>query len=99
MKLLESIADGTVYPGHGPPARDGKKAIQAALRHRQEREDQLLAALSGKPQLVADLVPYIYTDVDKSMWELAGRSLTSGLIKLQEEGRVEEKEGGYRLIG
>ncbi len=97
LQFLETLADGTVYPGHGPPVREGRKAIQAALRHRQEREDQLLAALSGEPQPVTDLVRKVYTDVDKSMWELAGRSLTSGLIKLQEEGRVEAKDGGYCL--
>ena len=31
----------------------------------------------------------------RKMWELAGRSLASGLIKLQEEGRIQEK--GRRL--
>ena len=97
LQFLETLADGTVYPGHGPPAREGRKAIQAALRHRREREDQLLVALSEEPQSVIDLVRKVYTDVDKSMWELAGRSLTSGIIKLQEEGRVEEKDGGYCL--
>jgi glyoxylase-like metal-dependent hydrolase (beta-lactamase superfamily II)/8-oxo-dGTP pyrophosphatase MutT (NUDIX family) len=97
LRFLESVAEGTVYPGHGPPAREGKKAIQAQIRHRQDREDQLLAALTDEPQSVAELVEKVYTDVDKSMWELAGRSLVSGLIKLQEEGRVEETDDGYRL--
>ena len=99
LQFLESIAEGTVYPGHGPPAREGRKAIRMALGHRQEREAQLLAALSHESQAVEVLVSKIYQDVDKSIWELAGRSLVSGLIKLQEEGRVQEKEGGYCLSG
>jgi glyoxylase-like metal-dependent hydrolase (beta-lactamase superfamily II)/8-oxo-dGTP pyrophosphatase MutT (NUDIX family) len=98
LEFLESVAQGTVYPGHGPPAREGKKAIRAQLRHRQQREIQLLAALSNEPQSVSELVSKVYADVDKKMWEMAGRSLASGLIKLQEEGRVEEKGGGYRLL-
>lgn len=97
LKLLESVADGTVYPGHGPPAREGRKAIEAALRHRRDRERQLLRALTPELQSVAVLVPQVYQDVDENMWELAGRSLTSGLIKLQEEGKVEEEDGRYRL--
>jgi glyoxylase-like metal-dependent hydrolase (beta-lactamase superfamily II)/8-oxo-dGTP pyrophosphatase MutT (NUDIX family) len=97
LRLLETLARGTVYPGHGPPAREGKRVIQAALRHREDRENQLLVALSPEPQSVEALVSKIYQDVDQSMWELAGRSLTSGLIKLQEEGRAEEVNGDYRL--
>ena len=95
LEFLELLAHGTVYPGHGPPTREGRKAIRAQLRHRQQREDQLLAALSSEPQSIEELVSKVYIDVDKKIWEMAGRSLTSGLIKLQEEGRVEEKNDGY----
>ncbi len=98
LKFLESVAEATVYPGHGPPAREGRKAIQAQLRHRQQRENQLLAALSDEPQSVSELVSKVYADVDKKMWEMAGRSLASGLIKLQEEGRVQEQDGCCRLV-
>ncbi len=56
-----------------------------------------MAALSKEPQSVSELVSKVYSDVDKKMWEMAGRSLASGLIKLQQEGRVEEKDGGYRV--
>jgi glyoxylase-like metal-dependent hydrolase (beta-lactamase superfamily II)/8-oxo-dGTP pyrophosphatase MutT (NUDIX family) len=97
LNLLESVAHGTVYPGHGPPAREGRIVIRATLRHREDREAQLLGALSLEPQSVDALVSKIYQDVDPSMWKLAGRSLTSGLIKLQEEGRAEVQDGGYRL--
>ncbi len=97
LKFLESVAEGTVSPGHGPPVREGRKAIRAQLRHRQQRENQLLAALSNEPQSVSELVSKVYADVDKKMWEMAGRSLASGLIKLQEEGRVQEQDGGYRV--
>ena len=95
LELLELLAEGTVYPGHGPATREGRKAIRAQLRHRQQRENQLLAALSKEPQSVSELVSQVYADVDKKMWEMAGRSLASGLIKLQEEGRVGQKNGGF----
>jgi glyoxylase-like metal-dependent hydrolase (beta-lactamase superfamily II) len=97
LNLLESVARGTVYPGHGPPAREGKDVVRAALRHREDREAQLLGALSLEPQSIDALVCKVYQDVDPSLWELAGRSLISGLIKLQEDGRAEEQDGGYRL--
>jgi glyoxylase-like metal-dependent hydrolase (beta-lactamase superfamily II)/8-oxo-dGTP pyrophosphatase MutT (NUDIX family) len=97
LEFLESVAKATVCPGHGPPARDGRKAIQAQIRHRRRREGQLLAALAHGPQSVETLVGKVYTDVDQRMLGLAARSLLSGLIKLQEEGRVQETPTGYCL--
>ena len=97
VRFLESVARGTVYPGHGPPARDGRGTLSKALAHRQEREDQLLAALSHQSCGPDELVPLIYADVDRRMWPLAERSLLSGLIKLEEEGRVRREGQRYRL--
>lgn len=96
LELLESVAEGTLYPGHGPPARDGRKAIQAQIQHRKEREAQLLAALTDQAQGVESLLARVYTDVDERLLPLAERSLLSGLIKLEEEGRVERAGAGYR---
>lgn len=96
LRFLDSVATATVYPGHGPPAREGRKALRAQLRHRKQREDQLLGALSSKPQSVKALVGKVYADVDEGLLGLAERSLLSGLAKLEEEGRVERSQAGYR---
>ena len=98
LELLESVTEGTLYPGHGPPVPDGKKAIRKTLEHRAEREQQLVAALSKEPQSAGALVEAIYTDVPSQMLALAERSLLSGLIKLEEEGRVERHELGFVLV-
>ncbi len=100
LESLESVipyADGTVYPSHGPPARDGRKALQKQLRHRQAREKQILEALSEGPQSLPVLLQTVYTDVDVSLHGLAKRSLLSGLIKLEEEGRVRQTGDLYSL--
>jgi glyoxylase-like metal-dependent hydrolase (beta-lactamase superfamily II)/8-oxo-dGTP pyrophosphatase MutT (NUDIX family) len=97
LRFLETVADGTLYPGHGPPTADGKAAIRKTLDHRREREEQLLAALDPKPQRVVDLVRAIYSDVEPTMHYLAERSLLSGLIKLEEEDRVVRTDEGWAL--
>jgi glyoxylase-like metal-dependent hydrolase (beta-lactamase superfamily II) len=97
LKSMEPVADGTVYPSHGPAARDGRKAIQHQIRHRQEREEQILEALTSSPQTIEELVVKVYTDVDESMHGLARRSLMSGLIKLQEVDKVLQANDRYRL--
>jgi glyoxylase-like metal-dependent hydrolase (beta-lactamase superfamily II) len=86
LRFLETVTDGTLYPGHGPPTPDGKAVIRKTLEHRAEREAQLMAALATEPQKVQELVAKIYTDVDPKMFPLAERSLLSGLKKLEEEG-------------
>ncbi len=98
LQFLETVAEGTLHPGHGPAARDGRAAIRDTLRHREERERQVIDALSSVPQSVDALVEEVYVDVDESFHPLAKRSLLSGLIKLEEEGRVQSKEGGYCLV-
>jgi glyoxylase-like metal-dependent hydrolase (beta-lactamase superfamily II)/8-oxo-dGTP pyrophosphatase MutT (NUDIX family) len=99
LRFLEAVTEGTLYPGHGPPAPDGRAVIRKTLEHRQEREGQILAALLDEPQTARELLLKIYIDVDPKVYALAERSLLSGLIKLEEEGRVVKSEAGYRLAG
>ena len=98
LEELRDLATGTLYPGHGPPVPDGRKVIEKTLRHRAEREEQLIAALTQEPQSSRALVAKIYTDLPKAMHPLAERSLLSGLVKLEEEGRIRSTEEGYSLV-
>jgi glyoxylase-like metal-dependent hydrolase (beta-lactamase superfamily II)/8-oxo-dGTP pyrophosphatase MutT (NUDIX family) len=97
LRFLEKVTEGTLYPGHGPPASPGRTVIRKTLEHRKERESQVLAALSSEPQTLEALLAKIYADVDPKVHGLAERSLLSGLIKLEEEGRCWKNEKGYRL--
>jgi glyoxylase-like metal-dependent hydrolase (beta-lactamase superfamily II)/8-oxo-dGTP pyrophosphatase MutT (NUDIX family) len=97
LRFLETVTRGTLYPGHGPPAGDGRAVIQKTLSHRKEREEQLLSALTRDPQPLESLLRRIYTDVDPKVYPLAERSLLSGLLKLEEEGRVLQEAAGYSL--
>ena len=97
LRFLETVTRGTLYPGHGSPAADGGAVIRKTLEHRKERERQILEALGSEPQSVAELLRRIYKDVDPKVYHLAERSLLSGLIKLEEEGRARKVEAGYSL--
>jgi endoribonuclease LACTB2 len=97
LRFLETVTRGTLYPGHGPPSSNGREVIQKTLSHRMEREQQIVAALSKEPQTVEALLRRIYTDVDPGVYHLAERSLLSGLLKLEEEGRARKEEAGYSL--
>ncbi|TDI94809.1 MAG: MBL fold metallo-hydrolase [Caldithrix sp.] len=98
LAFLESVIGGTIYPGHGPAVRTGKEVLQYFIKHRQEREQKLLGALSSQPQSTFDLVKQVYDDVDSSIWSLAEHSLQAHLIKLIEEGKCEQVGGSYRAV-
>lgn len=98
LEFLESVTEGTIYPGHGPAVRTGKEVLQYFIKHRQQREQKLLGALSSEPQSTFDLVKQVYDDVDSSIWPLAEHSLQAHLIKLIEEGKCEQVGGSYRAI-
>ncbi|MAE75833.1 MAG: MBL fold metallo-hydrolase [Planctomycetes bacterium] len=78
----------TLYPAHGPAARDGHALLRDYITHRKDREDKIVAALAVEPASLAALVATVYDDVDPAVFGLAERSLLAGLIKLEEEGRA-----------
>jgi glyoxylase-like metal-dependent hydrolase (beta-lactamase superfamily II) len=78
----------TIYPGHGPIVLDAKAKLREYLEHRAEREEQILAGLAAGDRTVEALVERIYADHPSDVQELAARSVTAHLLKLETEGRA-----------
>jgi glyoxylase-like metal-dependent hydrolase (beta-lactamase superfamily II)/ADP-ribose pyrophosphatase YjhB (NUDIX family) len=97
LRFLETVSEGTLYPGLGPPSPDGRSVLWKALEHQKEREARVLAALSGEPQSLTELARRTCSDINPKLYQVTERTLLSGLIKLEEEGRAVKSEGGYRL--
>lgn len=88
----------TLYPGHGPVVLDGTQLIQEYIRHRAEREEQVLGALSypnpsGTGWRLQELVAKIYANYPQDLWESAARGITLHLKKLQDENKVSQVTG------
>ncbi len=75
-------------PTHGPAITEPRPLVAALLDHRQEREDQIVAALAGGPSTIASLVADIYADVDESLHKAAGASVFAHLLALERSGRA-----------
>ncbi len=93
LEAMLKVPMQTLYPAHGPAVPNGHKLVRHYLRHRQQRESALRAALQKSPASLQDLVPLVYTDVDPSVHPLAARSMQAGLEKLQEEGLARQQDG------
>ena len=94
---LEQLATSQLYPGHGPPAREGARLVARQIEHRQRREQQIIDALSNVPRDLESLLQQVYAGTPPDVMGLARRSLVAGLQKLEAEGRIEEASEGFRL--
>ena len=64
-----------------------KRAIDALVAHRLQREAKVIAAMRAKPGAsVDDLVPLAYADVSPKLWPIAARSLTAHMQRIDTLG-------------
>ncbi len=91
MESLECLLaedPDAIYPAHGPCIRSGRAKIEEYLRHRREREQQVLAALGEGDRDAMAMVRRIYVGYPERLHAAAAQSVTSHLKKLEHEGRV-----------
>lgn len=94
MKSLDSMAKqftGRAYPGHGPVIDDGPAKIEEYIKHRRQREKQVLDVLAKDKEggwTAMDIVKVIYKDYPENLWEPAERGVLQILEKLRGEGKV-----------
>jgi len=91
LRRMRDLHPKTIHPGHGPLVPDALGKLDEYLAHRQEREEQVVAALRGGPRSVEELVPAVYVGYPQELFELAGRSILAHLLKLEGEGRTDKR--------
>jgi glyoxylase-like metal-dependent hydrolase (beta-lactamase superfamily II) len=88
LTRLLALEPRLLLPGHGPARDDAKALLEGYIAHREDRERQLLGALSAEPASVPALVSRIYTDVPAALHPVAAYSTLAGLLKLERERRA-----------
>jgi glyoxylase-like metal-dependent hydrolase (beta-lactamase superfamily II) len=86
LRRLADLAPGTaVLPGHGPELPDAPAVARAYLAHREERLDQVRAALAqlGPDATPRQVVELVYADVDRALWPAAELSVRAQLDHLR----------------
>jgi hydroxyacylglutathione hydrolase len=94
LRRLLELDIREIYPGHGPVIDRPREYILAYIRHREMREEQILAFLIQGVRDVATIVERIYADSPPAVHGLARQSVLSHLIKLEREGVVAREEDG-----
>jgi glyoxylase-like metal-dependent hydrolase (beta-lactamase superfamily II) len=92
LRRLLALDLRQILPAHGPAIDDPRALLDYYIRHRLEREEQVLAGLHAGPSTIPALVAHIYADVDPQLHPAAALSVEAHLLKLQREGRVSREE-------
>lgn len=88
LQRLTELPEGTIgLPGHGPELPDLLTVVHEYLHHREQRLDQVRAALRelGEAASVRAVVRHVYSDVDPSLWAVAEHSARAQLEYLRGE--------------
>lgn len=99
LQLLLQYPIAAIAPGHGKLLRDPVREIQTVTRHRLMREAKVERVLSELKQGTLDsLTPPVYDDVDPARHKIARYSLWAHLLKLQRDGKVQERADGWHWL-
>lgn len=99
LSRVRELRPARIYPGHGPLIENAAELIDQYIAHRLQRERQVLDALAQGPATVEALVRAIYPLLDPAITPAAEETLIAHLHKLEEEQRVEQAGGAWRLRG
>ncbi|ALE86030.1 MBL fold metallo-hydrolase [Pseudonocardia sp. HH130629-09] len=86
LRRIAGMPAGTpVLPGHGPELPDAAETARHYLAHREQRLEQVRAALErlGPDVSARDVVEVVYADVDSSLWDAAELSVRAQLDHLR----------------
>jgi len=110
LEKMRGSFSGRAYPGHGAVIEDGPSKILEYIKHRQQREDQVIHVLrslkstagTNSPAKDCDewtsmeIVKIIYKDVPESLHLPANGGILQILRKLKEEEKVIENTATER---
>jgi glyoxylase-like metal-dependent hydrolase (beta-lactamase superfamily II) len=92
LRVLRSLAEAEpvrmLLPGHGPVLSDPAAVLDHYLEHRQQRLDEISAALAAGDRTIAEIVSRVYAEVDQALWPFAALSVRAQLDYLGRRGRL-----------
>ena len=96
LRRVRDLAPRRCFPGHGPIIEDPAALIDEYLRHRAEREEQVIGALAGGLASPEAIAARIYGELG-GLAAAAADSVLAHLVKLEEDGKVRRSDAAWRL--
>jgi glyoxylase-like metal-dependent hydrolase (beta-lactamase superfamily II) len=97
LERLLALDPRRLLPAHGPAIDRPSDLIRAYLRHRREREAQIVEALGSSPASIPLIVQRVYERLPVELHGAAAESVLAHLQKLASEGVVRVEDGLWSL--
>lgn len=97
LRILRSRSPRRIFPAHGPVRDDAVELLDEYIAHRLDRERQVVDALAAGARTIPALRRAIYPDLDPRLEHAAEIQMHAHLLKLQQDGRVVDRDGCYEL--
>jgi glyoxylase-like metal-dependent hydrolase (beta-lactamase superfamily II) len=98
LERILGLEPARLFPAHGPIIDDPASLIRHYIRHRQERETQILDALRLGDTSAEAMVTRLYRSVPPNLFSRACDTVTAHLLKLEREGRVHREDDAWHII-
>lgn len=92
MRALPHLT--VLFGAHGPAVGNPRAKIDEYIRHRREREENILRAVREGARLPKEIVERVYTDVHPKAHAMAERAVLAHLEKLETDNLITRTEDG-----
>jgi glyoxylase-like metal-dependent hydrolase (beta-lactamase superfamily II) len=89
--VLRDLQPRRLLPGHGPIIEEPGPLIREYLRHREDREHQIVEALRHGCATIGAIVERVYGAIAPAVARAAADTVRAHLDRLTDEGRVEQR--------
>lgn len=97
LRRVRELSPRRLLPGHGPIVDDPASIIDQYLRHREEREAQIVEALRARVDTPEDIAARVYGHLPDAIAPAAAETVLAHLVKLQEEARASRSGNQWTL--
>lgn len=97
LARIRALSPRRLLPGHGPIIADPVAVIDGYVRHRLQREEQVLAALGDGLMAPAQITSRVYGPLSPELAAAAEDTVLAHLVKLHDDGRAFVSDDGWRL--
>ena len=88
LERLRKLRLRSIAPGHGELIEEPRARIDDYLKHRRDREKQVLGVVRAGPTTVKAILANLYADTPAPLLPVAEKQIYSHLKKLRDEGTV-----------
>ena len=97
LASVRALRPRRLLPGHGPIIDDPEAILDEYVKHRHEREEQIVAALRAGSMSPEQITALVYGELSTALSAAAADSVLAHLVKLHDEGRAFVSDDGWRL--